>query len=484
MIPKIAIVGRPNVGKSSLFNRLIGKTHAIVTDMPGTTRDSVEQVVREKGKIPFLLADTAGIIEMEKQDTKEQELEINVQEHVRLSIASSDILMFVVDGMEQNLLSTDFEVADLVRKSGKKVIFVVNKCDSENIENNAQFVAELGMPKPIFISVAHKKNLKELIKRVQTELINMGFDETCDLERKQYFAKLALIGTPNVGKSTLFNSIVGKEKAVVSDVAGTTRDTFDTEIAVRDKEYLLIDTAGIRRRGKIEKGIEKLSVYRTEKAIKRSDICLLVIDAERGITNQDLQVASYILEENKGLIIIVNKWDRIKSKDEFPRELRVSRMPATATIMDQYIAYLRHKFPFLPWAPAVFTDAISKKNIPAVFDSIEKAMEERDKRIETGQLNRFIERVVEKHKPTGVRAFIPKISYVSQVSNNPPHFVFFVNDKKFFHFSYSRYLENMIREKFEFTGTPIIIELRNKTKKDYQKNGGVRKRIIDPIRYE
>lgn len=469
MIPKIAIVGRPNVGKSSLFNRLIGKTHAIVTDVPGTTRDSVETIVRKKGKIPFLLADTAGIIELIKKDEKEQELETNVQEHVKLSMESADILMFVVDGKEQQFLATDYDVVDMLRRAKKPIIFVVNKCDSEQIEMQAQYVASLGFRDPVFISVSHKKNLNILEKRIQKELMRLGFDETSDLERKQYFLKLALIGTPNVGKSTLFNAILGHEKAIVSDVAGTTRDTFDTEITVRDQEYLLIDTAGIRRRGKIEKGIEKLSVYRTEKAIKRADVCLLVLDATRGVTNQDQQVASYILEENKGLIIIVNKWDMIKSKDDFPMDLRVSRNQVANT-MDQYVAYLRFHFPFLPWAPVVFTDAIHAKNLPAIFTTLEQIKEEREKRVETGQLNRFIERVVEKHKPTGMKAYIPKISYVSQVAVNPPHFVFFVNDKKFFHFSYSRYLENMIREKFSFSGTPIVIELRNKTKKDYRKD--------------
>ncbi len=466
-VPVVAIIGRPNVGKSSLFNRFVGRDKAIVSEIPGTTRDFIDSILKTNNGKQYQLIDTAGIMELEMEDEGEQNLEKEVQKQVRYAIDVADVLVFLVDVQEKDLLPTDREAADFLRKSKKPFILVANKCDSPRWESHAVSMYELGLGEPLLISVAHKMNIEKLRKQIDllVEEIPFGVEENPD----DVFAKIALIGTPNVGKSALFNAIFGQKRALVSDVAGTTRDAFDTEIIVDEKKYLLIDTAGIRRRGSIEKGIEKFSIIRTERSIRRADVCLLVLDAKKGIAKQDMHVVQHILEQKKGLIIVVNKWDLVKQLTDLPDELRLARI-TVPNPLEQFVAYLRYKFPFLPWAPAVFVSAKNNKNIDQIFPIVNRVMAAREQRIETGKLNSFIERVILKHKPTGTKSYMPKISYVSQVDVRPPHFLFFVNDKQFFHFSYPRYLENMLREKYGFEGTPITIELRNKKKKDY-KNG-------------
>lgn len=470
-LPVVAIIGRPNVGKSSLFNRFLGKGKAIISDIPGTTRDMVDAVISKKKQMPFYLVDTAGIMELETEDDAQKELEVEVQKQVRYAIDEADVLMFVVD-VTDDILSTDQEVAQLLRKSGKPYVFVANKCDNEKMEVLAASFYSLGLGEPIAVSVSHKRHLDELEKQVQKVLTTMGFakpeeDEEAALNEESRDPHIALIGTPNVGKSALFNALTGSNKAIVSAVAGTTRDAHDTVLVHENKNYVLVDTAGIRRRGKIEKGIEKYSVLRTERSIMRSDVCLLVLDAVKGIRKQDMHMAQYILEAKKGLVIVLNKWDLVKEKTDLPEELRVTGFRGD-DLMELYIAYLRFKFPFLPWASVIFVSAKNGKNVHAVYEMINQSLESRVKRIETGILNRFVAMVVEQHKPSGARAFIPKVSYATQVGVNPPEFVVFVNKKEFFHFSYKRYLENKIREKYDFLGTPIGIEFRNKPKKDYK----------------
>jgi len=466
-LPTIAIVGRPNVGKSSLFNRFVGRDMAIVTDVPGTTRDRISATIRpkKKGQRPFELIDTAGVIRLIHDDAKEQELETRTQEQVRYALDNADILLFMVDGKADGFASTDYDVAELIRRSKKPVIFVVNKCDNKKIAQGAAFVYELGYEEPILLSVSHKQGFDELILRIQEEVAE--FPEEEEEEETGRMTKFALVGTPNVGKSAIFNAMCGVEKALVSDVAGTTRDATDTTLEVDGTTYLAIDTAGIRKRGKIEKGIEKFSILRTKKSIAKADICLLVLDAKKGVTKQDQHVSEAVLAEGKGLIIIVNKWDLVKEYSDFPVELQAARIHANE-LMDQYVAYLRFKFPYLPWAPALFTSGLTGKNIKNIFPLLDEIMVERDKRVDTGKFNRFLERIIEKHKPTGAKAFIPKISYGTQIAVRPPTFAIVVNDKKFFHFSYARYIENKLREKYGFTGTPIRVELKNKRKKDYK----------------
>lgn len=464
-LPVVAIIGRPNVGKSSLFNRFLGKSKAIISDIPGTTRDAVDAVISKKKHIPYHLIDTAGIIELETEDEGHKFLEEEVQKQVRFAIEEADLLIFVVD-VAAEILSTDQDAATLLRKSGKPYIFVANKCDNEKLETYISAFYGLGLGEALPVSVSHKKNLDKLEDALQKELKAMGYtkDEEEIVEDKR--PHIALIGTPNVGKSALFNALTDSNKAIVSDIAGTTRDSNDTLLTYEEKEYVLVDTAGIRRRGKIEKGIEKFSVLRTERAIERSDVCLLVMDAVKGIRKQDMHMAEYILDARKGLVIVINKWDLIKEKTDLPEELRAVGFRGT-DLMDLYIAYLRYKFPFLPWAAVIFVSAKEKKNVHAVYEMVDQSLESRAKRVETGVLNRYVAAVVEKHQPTGTKSYIPKVSYATQVSSNPPEFVIFVNDKEFFHFSYKRYLENKIREKYDFIGTPITITFRNKSKKDY-----------------
>ncbi|PIV90035.1 ribosome biogenesis GTPase Der [Candidatus Gracilibacteria bacterium CG17_big_fil_post_rev_8_21_14_2_50_48_13] len=464
--PVIAIVGRPNVGKSSLFNRYAGASRAIISDVAGTTRGSVDGLVRKKGMPVFLMVDTAGIMAIDDDSTPEKVLEQRVQEQVRYAIEHADVLLYLVDGQHPDSASVDMEAAQLVRRSKRPYLFVANKCDNEAMVRDSVELTRLGLGMPLPISVSHKRGLDDLDDALKEIFSQHDLVSDEEEEREELFARIALVGTPNVGKSALFNALVGEEKVIVSDVPGTTRDSHDTFLTREEKIYKLVDTAGIKRRGRIDQGIETFSLLRTQRAIARADVCLLVIDAARGITKQDMHVVEYVLEEKKGLIIVVNKWDLIKTYDDLPEDLRAARI-RVPDLMEQYIAFLRFKFPFLPWASVVFTSAKMGRNVQQVFPQVEKVMASREMRLATGPLNTFLSFVIEKHKPTGTKAYIPRIQYATQVGVHPPHFVFFVNDKEFFHFSYARYLENSIREKYGFEGTPIIIELKNKKKKTY-----------------
>lgn len=464
--PVVAIVGRPNVGKSSLFNRYAGASRAIISDVAGTTRGSVDGLVRKKGMPVFLMVDTAGIMAIDDDKTPESVLEQRVQEQVRYAIAHADIVLYLVDAQHPDSVSVDKEAAQLVRRANKPYLFVANKADNARMEEAAIDLTRLGLGMPICISVSHKRGFDRIDKelmRLMNEHNLVGEEEQ---ERPDIFARIAIVGTPNVGKSAMFNALVGEEQVIVSEVSGTTRDSHDTFMNHEDKLYKLVDTAGIKRRGKIEQGIETFSLLRTERAIARADTCILVLDAAKGVTNQDMHVVEYVLEQNKGLIIVVNKWDLIKKYEDLPEELQAARI-RVPDLMEQYIAFLRFKFPFLPWASVLFTSAKTGKNVMELFPLVEQVMESREKRIETGPLNTFLAYVIEKHKPSGAKAMIPRIQYATQVGGHPPHFVFFVNDKEAFHFSYSRYLENAIREKYGFEGTPIVIEYKNKTRKKY-----------------
>lgn len=462
--PVVAIVGRPNVGKSSLFNALLKRREAIISEIPGTTRDRVdaELILPHGGRC--LLVDTAGIMELEVEGAERERIEKESQRQALYALEMADLIIFMVDVKEKDLLPTDHEAASYIRKSDKPYILVANKCDNKELEMHATMMYELGLGEPRTISVMHNRGLDDLLGDIVTKIEKV--EPEVVVEEGPRDPRIVFVGTPNVGKSQLFNALLDQERAVVSNVAGTTRDSLETKMAGDRGDVTIIDTAGLRKRGKIEKGIETFSVLRTKRAIARADVCFLVLDAAKGVDKQDMHVAQEILAQNKGVVIVINKWDLIKDFSNLPQELQLANVRA-ATPKDQYFAYLRYKFPFMPWAPVVFISAKNKKNTDKVLPQVFDIVEARRTRIPTGELNTFISRVIIKHKPTGKGAHVPKISYVTQVGIHPPQIVLFVNDKSYFHFSYARYLENRLREKYNFVGTPIVIELRNKRKKDY-----------------
>ena len=465
MYPVVAIVGRPNVGKSSLFNLLIGERKAITAREAGTTRDRIygkayiggspSTTLRtfggksggrsgRSGRIetgqPCMLVDTGGI-EMEKGEV----LEGKMKQQAQTAITEADVILFLVDSREE-ITGADHEAADIIRKSGRPVVLIASKCDSGLSETSE--LASLGFGLPIEVSVFHKTGLDELEEKLLEEMGEIGgMGETRGAEGSDDMIKIAFVGKPNVGKSSLLNAFFNDEKVIVSEIAGTTRDATDFELDFKDNKFLLIDTAGIRKRGSVEVGIEKFSVARSLQALDKADVAVLLLDAREGITRQDMHIADYILKSKTGLIIAINKTDLL-DKGEEPR--------------DEWLDNLQYKFDFTPWAAAVFISAVNKKNIEQLLDIAVQIKEERGKRVPTRELNLFLQESMIKHAPTGAGRSIPKALYFTQVDIHPPHFVLFVNNKECFHFSYFRYLENRLREKYGFAGTPIKLEMKSK----------------------
>lgn len=445
-IPIVTIVGKPNVGKSTFFNRMVGARKAIISDVAGTTRDRIFEKV-EHSELDFFLVDTGGLEFGKTKNT----IEDDMQSQAKIAIGDSDLILFMVAGKEP-LTKEDFRAAELLRKkAGQKPLqLVVTKCDNPLDQSELAELYSLGLGEPMAISAIHNTGVDQLVKEIIKRLKERHFltKNTKEYREVAKFDKshlnVALTGKPNVGKSSIINALLNQEKLIVSDIPGTTRDATDSVVKHKGREYNFIDTAGLRRRGKIEKGIEKYSVLRTFSAIERCDVALLVIDSSKPITHQDQTIATGILNAHKGLIIVANKWDKTEDSQK------------------EFTLKLRRKFSFLPWAPVVFTSAITKKNLGKIFEQLQVIEKEREKRITTSKLNHYIERVVENHKPTGTKSIRPKIFYVTQADTKPPHFVFFVNKKKYFHFSYLRYLENKLREEFGFTGTPIVMEYQEK----------------------
>ncbi len=449
MIPLVAIVGRPNVGKSALFNRLVEQKHAIVTDDYGTTRDELNATIIIKKK-EIELMDMAGIM-MSFND--EDPLHVPVQKQARVAMEQADLVLFCVDGLN-SLTSDDREISLLLRKSKKPVLFVVTKADTSRIEGEATEVYELGWGDPLFVSSSHNRGFTDLKEAIHERLKKEGCFKKENLPAKKSLVpqvSFCLVGKPNVGKSSLFNAMLKKSKAVVSEVPGTTRDTLDSELHYGDMMFKVIDTAGLKRPGKATPGLEKYIALRTMRAIKRSDICLLVLDGLEKITKMDQAVSRYILDEKKGLIIVVNKWDLLETE---------------TNIMDRFLTYLQAKFDYLPWAPVLFVSAKTGKHVGKILDRVWEVYQERQKRVDTGPLNRFIEEVCAQRFPTGTKKINPKIFYTTQVDVDPPQFVLFVNEKEAFHFSWVRYLENRLREEYGFVGTPIALYFKNRTRKE------------------
>ncbi|MBQ6539200.1 MAG: ribosome biogenesis GTPase Der [Bacilli bacterium] len=428
-LPTVAILGRPNVGKSTLFNKIVGKKISIIEDIPGVTRDRIYEKATYQNK-SFYLIDTGGI------DASNLDFNDEIKMQAELAIEEADVIIFMVDGKE-GLTSNDLVVRDMLRKSKKKIIVAINKSDVKESKNNLYDFYELGFDDYIEISSIHNLGYIELMDKV-----------TEDFKEKELVedntTKISVIGRPNVGKSSLVNALLNEERMVVSDIAGTTRDSVDTKFKYMNKDYILIDTAGMRKKGKIYENIEKYSLFRSMKAIERSDICLLVINAEEGIKEHDKHIAGYAIEEGKGLIIVVNKWD--KSEES----------------IKDYKDLVRAEFQFATYAPVVFLSALTKKRISTLMPEVEKVEGSITKEIPTSLLNNVVGNAQILNQAPSYKGKRLRIYFVSQTGIKPPKFTLRVNDKGLVHFSYERYIENTLRQNFNLEGTPIIIQWKNR----------------------
>ncbi len=425
--PIVAIVGRPNVGKSTLFNRLVGERRAIVDDIPGTTRDRLYGTSEWNGR-PFTLVDTGGL-EFGPADEVSQGIISQAEE----AIESADVILFLVDARE-GPTAVDYDVADLLRRTDKPVLLVANKADNPERTFDVVEFYQLGMGEPIPVSSIHGYGTGDLLDEVVK-----GFPLGEEVE-EEAGVRLAIVGRPNVGKSSLVNSLAGETRVMVSQIPGTTRDAVDTLIEYSGTQVLLVDTAGIRRRGRVEQGIEKYSVLRAIQAVERCDVAALVIDAVEGLTAQDTHVAGYILDAAKGMMVVVNKWDLLKKGP---------------TTMVEYTRQLRQELRFLDYVPFLFTSALTGQRVTKILDTAMTIAKEREKRVPTPVLNDAMQEAFIKHSPPSGRGKTLKLLYVTQGGVNPPTFIFFVNDPRLVHFSYLRFLENEIRARFGFEGTPI-----------------------------
>jgi GTPase len=440
--PVVAIVGRPNTGKSTLFNRLVGERRAIVEDMPGTTRDRIYGDTDWVG-VDFTVIDTGGLQDEDEYDTlAPREISVRTQNQARIAIQEADVVLFLVDG-RTGVSAADYDVAELMRAAGKPVVLGVNKTESEERRENAVEFYALGLGDPIAFSALHGIGTGDLLDEVVRLLPRRE-----ELEEVEYPA-FAIVGRPNVGKSALLNALLGEERTIVSDLPGTTRDSVDTVVNWAGNLVTLIDTAGIRRRGKVEPGVEKHSVLRSSRAVDRADVALLVLDASEGFTAQDQHIAGSIVEAGKGIVFVVNKWDLIE-KDSYT--------------MDEFRDQAARDFQFTPWAPMIFVSALTGQRTDLIIETALHVYGERQKRITTGELNRLLREAVMKHPPPARPSSWLKFYYATQIDVAPPRFVFFCNDPKNVHFSYKRYLENEIRDRFTFDGTPIVLHFRGRAR--------------------
>ncbi len=429
----VAIVGRQNVGKSTLLNRVAGRPVAIVADLPGTTRDRIFANVSWQG-VEFTLVDTGGL-ELEPHSTIAQ----SVKEQVEIAIAEADVIIFLVD-VKSGVVPSDLDVADMLRRVNKPIVVAANKADNEKLETGAVEFYQLGLGEPLAISAYHGRGTAELLDRIISLL-----PAPSPVEAKPEVMKVSIVGRPGVGKSMLLNALVGEKRAIIGDVPGTTRDAIDTLFDFDGQSVLLIDTAGIRRRGKIVAGVEKYSVIRALRAIDRADIVLLVLDATEMVTAQDMHIAGYIQQAAKGVVVAVNKWDLITDKD--------------LTVWNKYI---RSQLKFITYAPVMYTSAKFGQGVDKLMPLVCQVYQERHKRLATAEVNAVIQQAVATHTlPRSGRKQL-KILYATQAEVNPPTFVFFVNDTKLIHFSYQRYLENKLRQVFGFTGTPLRLVFKTR----------------------
>ena len=466
MKPLVAIVGRPNVGKSTFFNRMLGERVAVVEDLPGTTRDRLYGDTDWNGR-EFTLIDTGGLdlgddIPVGQVGLTGQPGNImkHVQAQAELAIEEADVIVFMVDA-RAGITAADEEVADLLRRTRKPVILAANKADNAARRLDAVEFYSLGLGEPIVISSIQGTGTGDLLDLI-VEALPPEDEET--EEEDEDVIRIAIIGRPNVGKSSLLNAILGVERAIVSDIPGTTRDAIDTEIQFKGKKLVLIDTAGIRRRGKVGPGIEKFSVLRSTRAIERCDVALLLIDASEGLAAQDTHIAGEIQEKAKGVIIVVNKWDLAQAQHRAEREGEYVHPKDEIESAEAYRRIIAEGLKFIPYAPIVFTSAKTGYHVQSLLDMALNIAEMRYLRIPTARLNEVVQEAVRRHNPTVVRNKILKIYYATQTQVNPPTFVFFVNDTEAVHFTYERYLENKLREAFSFKGTAFRMFFKPRSK--------------------
>lgn len=438
--PIVAIVGRPNVGKSTLFNVIAGDTISIVKDTPGVTRDRIYADCNWLD-INFTLIDTGGI----EPDTNDVILS-QMRQQAEIAIATADVIIFIVD-VRQGLVDSDSKVADMLRKSRKPVVLAVNKVDSiAKFGNDIYEFYHLGIGDPQPVSAASRLGIGDLLDEVVKH-----FDREQEVEEEDDRPRIAVVGKPNVGKSSIINKLLGENRVIVSNIAGTTRDAVDTEIVHNGASYVFIDTAGLRRKSKIKEDLERYSIIRTVTAVERADVVVIVIDAVEGITEQDAKIAGIAHERGKGIIVAVNKWDAIEKTDK--------------TIYE-YTRKIKDTLSFMPYAEFIFISAATGQRLPRLFDMIDAVRENQNMRVATGVLNEIMTEAVAMQQPPSDKGKRLKIYYMTQVSVKPPTFVVFVNDKELMHFSYTRYLENQIRNAFGFRGTSLKFIIRERKAKE------------------
>lgn len=427
--PIVAVVGRPNVGKSTLFNALAGERIAIVQDTPGITRDRIYADITWLD-MAFTLIDTGGI-EPESDDI----ILSQMRDQAQIAMDTADVIIFMVD-VKQGLVDDDMKVADMLRRSHKPVVLVVNKVDSfEKFLNDTYEFYNLGIGDPIPVSAANRLGIGDMLDEVAKH-----FDKTMTEIEEDDRPRVAIIGKPNVGKSSLINKIIGEQRLIVSDIAGTTRDAIDTPVKANGKEYIFIDTAGLRRKKNIKEDLEKYMIVRTVAAVERADVVVLLIDADEGVTEQDAKIAGIAHERGKGFIIAVNKWDLIEKDNH---------------TVNEFTKKVRSTLSFMPYAEIMFISALTGQRVPKLFETIDAVIENCALRVQTGVLNEIVAQATAMQQPPTDKGKRLKIFYVTQVSVKPPTFVIFVNEKYLMHFSYTRYIENQIRESFGFKGTPL-----------------------------
>ena len=437
--PVVALVGRPNVGKSTIFNKIVGKKISIIEDTPGVTRDRIYGNC-EYENYKFHLIDTGGI------DLEDQKFNEEIKVQAEIAINEADVIIFIVDGKE-GITSNDLVVKEMLMRQDKKVIVAINKVDSKESRDHLYDFYELGFEHYVNVSGEQGTGISELL-----DIVCEDFNEIEDEEYDSDVIKFSIIGRPNVGKSSLVNAILNEERVIVSDVAGTTRDSVDLPFKYHDENFVVIDTAGMRKKGKVYENIEKYSLLRSMKAIDRSDVCVIVINAEEGIIEHDKHIAGYAIEAGKAVVIVVNKWDVIEDKD---------------SKMKEWKELLKYEFAFLSYAPIVFLSAKTHKRIHTLMPEILKVYENSKREISTSKLNDVIEDAYRLNLPPSYKGKRLKIYFVNQVSTQPPTFNFQVNSKSLVHFSYERYLENKIRESFDFEGTPIVLQFKNKGEQEF-----------------